>query len=318
VTESLDPQVIEHLRGLLHVPQFDDRYVIGPLLGRGGMGAVYRAHDQVLDRDVAIKVTSAALDNRNAERLSRESRILAQLEHPGIVPVHDAGVDASGNPWYAMRLVRGERVDTWANGRSRGERLRVFLQVCDAIGFAHAHDVIHRDIKPGNIMVGAYGEVLVLDWGIARSGLEHRLPAPSSATLELTSVTQDGLIVGTPGYMAPEQEAGDVGAMDVRTDVFGLGALLDVLAREPGTTRLPRALASIIDKARASSPAHRYPTAAALAQDVRHWLDGLSVSSYRERWWERMQRFYMRNQPIVLLFLMYAVVRMIILWWRGV
>jgi serine/threonine protein kinase len=312
----LDGRAIEQLRHAVQQPQVDERYVVGELIGKGGMGAVYRAYDQVLQRDVAIKVSAFPMDSASAERLARESRILARLEHPGIVSVHDAGVDANGTPWYAMRLIRGERLDAWASGRSRGERLRVFLQVCDAIGFAHAHDVIHRDIKPANVMIGAHGEVLVLDWGIARLGTDSRATGLQRASAG-DADTQDGTVVGTPGYMAPEQQAGDMNAIDIRTDVYGLGALLNVLAQD-ASPRLPRPLKAIIDKAQATSPALRYATVAELAQDVRDWLDGLPVTSYRERWWERLDRFYRNNQTIVLLFAMYAVVRMIILWWRGV
>jgi serine/threonine-protein kinase len=221
-----------------------------------------------------------------------------------------------------MRLVRGARLDVWANGRSRGERLRVFLQVCDAIGFAHAHGVIHRDIKPANVMIGEFGEVLVLDWGIARvhgnMDTRNMRDIPSTHTASDSTDTQDGMVMGTPGYMAPEQQAGHVDAIDVRTDVFGLGALLDVLVADGAAVPTPRPLMAIIDKARAASPESRYATVADLALDVRHWLDGMPVSSYTERWWERMDRFYRNNQTIVLLFAMYAVVRVIILWWRGV
>ena len=285
----------------MQLPQLDDRYSIEERIGHGGMGVVYRAHDHVLDRDVAIKIAAATVDAATAERLIRESRILARLEHPGIVTVHDAGVDASGRPWYAMRLVRGERLDQWSIGKSRGERMRLFLQLCDAIAFAHAHHVIHRDIKPSNVMVGAFGEVLVLDWGIALLSDDHQTEA---------------IVAGTPGFMAPEQLRGDSQRIDERTDVFGLGALLATLIGDG--ERSARPLEAIVARACADDVAHRYADVESLAQDVRNWLDGFPVAAYRERWWERLHRVYQRNQAILLLFLAYAIVRLVILWWRGV
>ncbi len=133
------------------------------------MGTVYRARDLALGRDVALKVLRAETsDERLADRLRREARILAHLEHPGIVPVHDVGTLADGRVFYVMKLVRGTRLDVFAESAGVSEVLRAFLRVVETVGFAHAHDVIHRDLKPANIMVGGFGELLVLDWGIAK------------------------------------------------------------------------------------------------------------------------------------------------------
>src|SRR5580765_675311 len=139
------------------------RYELVSVLGRGGMGVVYLARDTALDRDVALKIFDRPPGEAN------EARLIARLEHPGIVPVHDFGELPDGRLFYAMKLVRGDRLDRWmAAGRDISERLGVFLRVCEAVAFAHAHGVIHRDLKPENVMVGEFGEVLVLDWGIAR------------------------------------------------------------------------------------------------------------------------------------------------------
>ena len=151
------------------LPEQFGRYRILRELGRGGMGAVYLADDTVLGRKVALKVVATGVsDPAAAERMLREARIIARLEHPGIVPVHDAGALPDGRVFYAMKRVDGSRLDALAPGMPLAERLRVFQRVCDAVAFAHAHGVIHRDLKPSNVMVGRFGEVLVMDWGIAK------------------------------------------------------------------------------------------------------------------------------------------------------
>src|SRR5260370_3458242 len=141
----------------------------------------------------------------------KEARILARLEHPSIVPVHDCGVLPDGRFYYAMKMVRGNRLDKEVGpAMALTERLQLFQKICDAVAFAHAHGVIHRDLKPQNIMVGPFGEVLVLDWGVARQ------IGPGA----------DGAVVGTPGYMAPEQATGDAALVDARADVYALGGSL--------------------------------------------------------------------------------------------
>src|SRR5438128_5058250 len=178
------------------------------------MGTVYLAHDRELDRPVALKVLQDVPANSEAAtRLVREARIIARLEHPGIVPVHDAGALPDGRFYYVMKLVRGRRLDDRAaRPAALAERLQLFQKICDAVAFAHAHGVIHRDLKPQNIMLGAFGEALVLDWGLAKQTAE-REPAPmmpSDGTRPPGTHTQQGTVLGTPGFMAPEQARGDV------------------------------------------------------------------------------------------------------------
>jgi serine/threonine protein kinase len=299
---SLSDAAVGRLRATLEEPDAGARYEVGTLLGRGGMGAVYAARDRVLGRDVAIKVLALAADGPgDGERLAREARLLARLEHPGIVTVHDVGTLADGRPFYVMRLVRGVRLDQYAERETRGELLRIFLRVCDAVAFAHARGIVHRDLKPGNIMVGEFGEALVLDWGIARS-----LGEPAADA-----------VAGTPGFMAPEQAAGLAGPPDARTDVFGLGAILrELLRRSPDAA--PRPLLAIIARATAFDPARRYPGAERLAEDLRRWLDGEKVEAHHETPVEMALRIYRRHQVLILLLLAYAVVRITILLWRGV
>ena len=313
---ELSDAAVRHLRESMERPDAGARYEVRELLGRGGMGAVYNAFDHVLQRHVALKVLSWDADSASlAARLSRESRILARLEHPGIVAVHDAGVLEDGRPFYVMRLVRGVWLDARAGTLGLGEMLRLFLRVCDAVAFAHARGVIHRDLKPSNIMVGEYGEVLVLDWGVATfAGAREVAVANESGPNEWSG---DGAIVGTPGFMAPEQAVGSISELDTRADVFSLGAVLDQLLRvREGRVAPPQA--AIVARATANDPGDRYTSVESLAQDVGRWLDAEPVAAYRENLIERVARFYGRNRTLLLLLAAYAVVRVVILLWRGV
>ncbi|MGH9175853.1 MAG: serine/threonine-protein kinase, partial [Vicinamibacterales bacterium] len=159
----LPNNTLAHLRDVAEWPDLGERYEVKRRLGRGGMGVVYGAYDRVLDREVAIKVLDDLDANgQAARRLQEEARILARLEHPGIVPVHDAGMLADGRAFYVMMFVRGERLDETLDLQvSLAERLELFLRICDAVSFAHAQGIVHRDLKPSNVMRGSYGEVLV-------------------------------------------------------------------------------------------------------------------------------------------------------------
>lgn len=253
----LSDKSLKHLLSIANDPDFGDtKYRIVEEISRGGMGTVYRAHDTELNREIAIKVLSClVVDSALAQRMVREAQIIARLEHPGIVPVHDVGLLADGRVFYAMKLVRGSRLDEYA-GRHESikDRLRKFQAVCEAVAFAHAHSVIHRDLKPANIMIGSFGEVLVLDWGVAKivsspraqSGLSEAdtlpLPGPRGALAladEKPSGSHDhdavvpgetdtahGTIIGTPLYMSPEQARGEIARLDERSDVYSLGAIL--------------------------------------------------------------------------------------------
>jgi serine/threonine protein kinase len=308
----LSDAAVARLREAVDVPDPGARYQVHELLGRGGMGAVYRATDTTLGRDIALKVLTVAGDAPEiASRLAKEARVLARLEHPGIVAVHDAGILEDGRPFYVMRLVQGKRLDDFARDARRGDKLRVFLSVCDAVQYAHAREVIHRDLKPDNIMVGEFGEVLVLDWGVAKL----RGGTPVVSPHNVSQGTADGMIVGTPGFMAPEQAAGGAANADERSDVYGLGAILSSILAGSETSA---PLAAIAARATAAEPSDRYPRADALAADIRQWLDGEPVSAYRERAFERVARIYNRNQGLILLLLAYAVIRVTILLWRGV
>lgn len=327
----LSDAALDHLRRVTDRPDLTgSRYQIEVEIGRGGMGTVYRAHDRELDRPVALKVLTVEDGGRTADRLRREARILARLEHPGVVPVHDVLELPDGRVAYAMKWVRGERLDEHVKESTPlVERLRIFQRVCEAVAFAHAHGVIHRDLKPANVMVGAFGEVLVMDWGVAKilersgdggAGEEARIRPRSPGSAEPRPFphppgpprsgegTAHGTVLGTPGFMAPEQARGDVEAIDERTDVHALGALLDFLLPEPA----PASLTAVADKARAAEPGDRYPGVGPLAADVSRFLEGLAVSAYPEGPWRKTRRFARRHRTAILLVLAYLVMRVVL------
>jgi serine/threonine protein kinase len=320
----LSDAALDHLRSLASpsLPDGGERYAVAEELGRGGMGVVYRARDRVLDRDVALKVLAVDAAPGAAERMRREARVLARLEHPSIVPVHDVGVLPDGRVFYAMKLVRGERLDAWtARAGGLPALLRAFVRVCEAAAFAHAHGVLHRDLKPQNVMVGPFGEVLVMDWGAARlrDAGEPPAPAPPASAGGGAGATAHGTVLGTPGFMAPEQARGEVERVDERTDVYALGALLGFLldASEREGDPAPRPLRAVQEKAMREAPEARYPSAAEVAAEVARWLDGVAVAAYREGPMERLARFYARYQAPILLVLVYLVVRLLLIVFRG-
>jgi serine/threonine-protein kinase len=290
------------------------------------MGMVYRAFDRTLEREVAVKVLRPGLaDPAAAARLGREARILARLEHPGLVPVYDAGVLADGRVFYVMKLVRGERLERLAESVSTADLLRLVLRIAETVGFAHARGVIHRDLKPSNVMVGPFGEVLVLDWGIARltrdpnpAATAEPFEAPSSAAINESPDTAPGTVLGTPGFMAPEQAQGRHDQVDARTDVYALGAILRALLRpEHGAGQVAPPLVSIWSRAMAPHPEHRYSSAAALAADVTRYLDGEPVEAHRESILERSGRLFRKYQTAIVLVLTYLLIRFVFLAARG-
>ncbi len=313
----LDDRALDRLEDVARTTDLSHpRYQLGPLIASGGMGSVYQARDLLLERDVAIKVLRG-LDPAPglADRLGQEARILARLDHPGLVPVHDAGALNDGRPFYVMRLVHGERLDHHVTraAPSLAERLRIFLKICEPVAFAHAQGIVHRDLKPANIMVGPYGEVLVLDWGIAKVRGAAPLPAgPATAVAPGgPGATGPGSVLGTAGFMAPEQAAGDAD-LDERADVWSLGAVLRELLRDlPGPP--PRPVAGIRDRALAPSPADRYPDVTALTRDVGAYLDGAPVSAYRENPFERVARFAGRHRTAIGLIAAYLLMRLLLL-----
>jgi serine/threonine protein kinase len=312
----LPDQVIARLQTEMQTPDLSGtRYTALKLLGRGGMGAVWLAEDSVLHRTVALKVLSADSSSADlAARLMQEAVVLARLEHPGIVPVHDAGVLPDGRTFYCMKYVEGQTLDQHIENLSLRQRLQLLQRIAEPLAFAHSRGIIHRDLKPGNIMVGAFGEVLIMDWGLAKvmgHASEDRFPSqhqPDHSSIEKLSspTTAHGTVLGTPGYMAPEQERGDVKLIDQRTDVFGLGSILQYII---GNESASRPLLGICHKAMAVEMSARYPSVAELAGDVGKYLDDMPVSAYRENIIERTARLISRNRVAVVLVLAYLLMR---------
>jgi WD40 repeat protein/tRNA A-37 threonylcarbamoyl transferase component Bud32 len=315
---------------------------------KGGLGEVFVALDEELSREVALKeIQGRHADNPSSRaRFLLEAEITGGLEHPGIVPVYGLGQYPDGRPYYAMRFIRGESLHDAIQrfhqadvlGRDPSERalalrelLRRFVDVCNAMSYAHSRGVLHRDLKPDNIMLGRYGETLVVDWGLAKPvqqpesvpGTEETMLRPASAE-KLSAVTQVGSAVGTPAFMSPEQAAGRLNQLGPPSDVYSLGATLYCLltgkAPVPGrdlhevlrqvqqgdwprprqlNASVPAALEAVCLKAMALRPEERYNSPRALADDIEHWLADEPVSAWREPWSVKGRRWLSRHRTLV-------------------
>jgi serine/threonine-protein kinase len=310
---------------------------------RGGLGAVFVALDRELNREVALKqILENLADNPvSRARFLLESEITGGLEHPGIVPVYGLGLDAAGRPYYAMRFIQGDTlkdvVDRFHTDtdlqREPGRRslalrqlLRQFVDVCNAIDYAHSRGILHRDIKPANIIVGRHGETLVVDWGLAKavgpgdpgagSGERTLLPSLPGGSAE----TLPGSSMGTPAFMSPEQAEGDLEQLGPRSDIYSLGATLyyivtgrtsvegtvremleavkkgDVTPPCRHDPRLDTALEAIVLKAMAHRPEERYATPRAMAEDLERWMADEPVFAWHEPWTRTLLRWLTRHR----------------------
>jgi serine/threonine protein kinase len=329
----LSDAALAHLCQVANAPELTgSRYELVEKIGQGGMGSVFLVRDRELDRPVALKVLNAPPgDAAAAARMMTEARIIARLEHPSIVPVHDCGFLPDGRFYYAMKLVRGKRLDESVSPTTAlAERLQLFQKICDAVAFAHAHGVIHRDLKPQNIMLGAFGEVLVMDWGVAKEMGRPPLAASQLATPQAaaTAGTAHGTVLGTPGYMAPEQARGETDQIDERADVYALGAILDFLltGRPPAPSPLPprrydrsipRPLDAVCMKALSAERDERQASVTELAGDVADFLAGRRVRSYPEGPVETALRLATKYRTTLALILVYLLVRILLLVFRS-
>lgn len=296
------------------------RFELRGELGRGGMGTVHRAWDRELRREVALKVLRPECSQKLPAaplRFLEEAQVTGQLQHPNIVPVHEYGRDEAGQAFYTMPLVAGrnlgrifELAREGAEGWDRGAALDVLLRVCDALAFAHEQGVLHRDLKPANIMVGDFGEVYVMDWGLAG---QHRTAAvsdagPNTLRRELSAAsrgdalqTQVGDILGTPAYMPPEQAAGDLAAMGPWSDCYAIGVMVaELWSGAESCAAMPPELEAIVQKSCAATPADRYQGAADLAKDLRAYRTGHVVQSFERGAWIELRKWVARNRSLAL------------------
>ncbi len=347
---------IEYLSMLSQPADTRDRYTLTTLHAKGGIGQVWLARDAAMDREVALKELRPDRSDNDAllRRFFQEARITGQLDHPGVVPVYELARGEAGpggtRPYYTMRFVRGRTLSDAVAGYHRDlaegkagradllALIQAFVGVCNTVAFAHSRNVIHRDLKGSNIVLGEFGEVVLLDWGLAKVvEVEGAIPQPEAAfDPEATGaytgqvgwaepdLTAAGAVLGTPAFMAPEQAEGRADRIGRKTDVYGLGAILyeilaggapfggdsthDVLRKvreEPPAPpskvvrSTPKALEAVCLKAMAKDPAGRYPSAAALGADVQHWLADEPVSAWREPWTTRARRWVARNRTAV-------------------
>jgi serine/threonine protein kinase len=353
-----------------------ERYIIAQEIARGGMGAILRAADCDIRREVAIKYLLDQTDTRKKLRFVEEAQITGQLEHPNIVPIHELGIDSRKRLFFSMKMVRGRSLaqvlDELRKSPKPAEKehslarlLNVFVSICNAVAYAHSRGVIHRDLKPANVMLGDFGEVYVMDWGLARvlnaavpvdvhaSPTELRASNGRASKVETSRIaeadlTQDGAILGTPSYMAPEQATGHVDGIDQRSDLYSLGAILyEMLAllppvdkegsylevmmrvvggaivppeqRSPQRARegkIPRELSAVAMKALARLPKDRYPTVEALRRDIERFQEGRSVSAKRDSLRERAWKLAKRNLAVTLVSAV-ALVLLAALWARS-
>jgi serine/threonine protein kinase len=317
------------------------KYAVEHEVARGGMGAILRVTDLHIKREVAMKVMISDADPISRIRFIEEARITGRLEHPNIVPVHDLGIDPDGRHYFTMKLVNGRTLSDLlddvrqhsAHAKTLNQFLNIFTNAAHAVAFAHSRGVVHRDLKPANIMIGDFGEVLVMDWGLAKVKSNVPEVTPHGSGVALTAQTTDttqtlqGSIIGTPAYMSPEQAKGEINSIDERSDVYSLGAILyEILTLKPPIDgrdirsllnaaaagnitipeiraperkdTMPRELAAISMKALATAPAQRYQTVDKLIADIHLYQEGRSVSAKEDTTWEAAWKLINRNRAV--------------------
>ena len=325
VAETLSP-THDAEGDLASLPSVDpSSYVLGLEVARGGMGRILAARDLRVGRPVAVKELLGR-SRQLAARFEREARVTARLQHPGIVPIYEIGRWPDGTPFYSMRMVEGrtlrEAIDAAPTLAARLALLPAIVAASEAVAFAHSQRVIHRDLTPSNVLVGSYGETVVIDWGLAKDLTETEEPLVDEAPSSSGDLTNVGAVIGTAAYMPPEQA--NALPVDERADVYALGAILyhllagrppynpsevaDVIAAvkssspPPIETVVPNAptdLVSMVEKAMARDASARYPTARELTEELKRFQTGRMVEAHEYTTAERMKRFVVRNRAPV-------------------
>jgi serine/threonine protein kinase len=362
-------------------PRKGERYLVEREIARGGMGTILRAVDCDIRREVAVKYLLDQADPRKKARFVEEAQITGQLEHPNIVPIHELGVDAYKRLFFSMKMVKGrslaqvledlrQRPKTAERDYPLARLLTIFVNFCNALGYAHARGVVHRDLKPANIMIGDFGEVYVMDWGLAKvqeagvrgqgaggrgqgSGVGSQEPGTQQVAVSSkvatsrepeADLTQEGAVLGTPVYMPPEQATGQIDAIDARSDIYSLGAILyEMLTLQPPVDRdggylailmrvtqgdivpaeqrnpsragkVPRELSAVAMKALAKDKVKRYPTVEALRQDIERFQEGRSVSAKEDTVREAVWKLAKRNRGASVTAIAALIVLLVVLW----
>jgi serine/threonine protein kinase len=345
-----------------------ERYFIEGEIARGGMGAVLRAVDCDIRREVAVKYLLDQSDPKKKQRFIEEAQITGQLEHPNIPPVHELGADKEKRLFFSMKMVQGRSLAQVLNELRQNPKtaerewslarlLNIFVNVCNGLAYGHSRGVVHRDLKPANVMVGGFGEVYVMDWGLAKvlkGGQASELSQPAASVLPSQSVsvkqsskvetsregeadlTQEGSVLGTPVYMPPEQASGNLQAIDHRSDIYSLGAILyemltlqspvdkeggylsillrvmggEIVPPEQRTPKrvIPKELSAIAMKALAKNPTNRYPNVENLRKDIERFQEGRSVSAKEDTFKEMAWKLVKRNKLVSALTTVLAVV----------